>query len=165
MFFRSGFEKKRVSKNFTKPSMTKQCFKEECDINHIMKKYRVTGILEHQNRFQGDYTDCSGVVDYQTALQMIMNADEAFMTLPAKVRSEFNNDPGSFIEFATNPANEARMVEMGLKKPAIESKRQDGVGGGSDNFVSTTGKSKRSKGIGVPDVKSNPDSTNGGSET
>ena len=155
MYFRSGFTKKRVPKTFTKgTSRTKQCFKEECDINFVMKKYKVTGLLEHQNRYQGDYSDCCGAVDYQTAMNMIMNADEAFMSLPAKVRSEFGNDPGSFLEFATNPANQERMVEMGLYSPPVESKRKDGVEGGSDNFVSTTGKSKRSKAIGVPDAES-----------
>lgn len=47
----------RVQIEFTEPTLTKQCFQEECDINEIMKKYDETGVIEHENRFKGDYGD------------------------------------------------------------------------------------------------------------
>ena len=37
-----------------------------------------------------------------------------FLDLPAKVRDRFKNDPGQFLEFATDPSNVDELVKMGL---------------------------------------------------
>lgn len=100
-------------------SMTKQSHKAECDINNIMKRFEKTGIIEHANRFEGNYGDFTQVPDdYQAAVQLVTNAQEMFMTLPAKVRARFDNDPGAFLEFVSDPRNLDEMREMGLAKPA-----------------------------------------------
>lgn len=97
------------------PSMTHQSFKEECDINRIMKKWEKTGIIEHRNTFEGNYADFTTVpTDYHTAMNSILAAEEMFMTLPAAVRKKFHNDPGEFLDFADNPENLQEMQEMGL---------------------------------------------------
>ena len=36
------------------------------------------------------------------------------MGLPSDIRKLFDNDPGEFFEFATNPANAGKMAELGL---------------------------------------------------
>jgi len=99
------------------PGLTKQSFKDECDINKILVKYEKTGLLEHKNRYEGKYADVTGVVDYQTALNIVQDAEEAFMSLPARVRTEFDNNPHEFLEFAQNPENEDALIEMGLANP------------------------------------------------
>jgi hypothetical protein len=61
------------------------------------------------------------VKDYKEALEMINSSMESFMGLPSDIRKLFDNDPGEFFEFATNPANADKMVEMGLaSSPAPE---------------------------------------------
>lgn len=95
-------------------SLTHQSFRDECDINHIMKRYEKTGILDHVNKHQGAYGDFTQVASYQDALQVVSEAERMFLTLPARIRAEFDNDPGTFLQFATNPDNGERMVELGL---------------------------------------------------
>jgi phage internal scaffolding protein len=97
-------------------SLTKQAFKEDCDINHIFKKWKKDGILTHVNKYQGRYDDVSGIQSYQDSLNQIMAAEEAFMSLPASIRSKFKNDPGEFLDFAMDEKNFDEMVKMGLAK-------------------------------------------------
>lgn len=107
---------RRVSQSFkNEKSRTKQCFQSECDINTILKKYRKTGLLEHVNRFGGDYSDVSGVGDYQQSLNQVMLAQDMFESLPADIRTKFGNDPGRFLDFVEDPQNEEELIELGLK--------------------------------------------------
>jgi len=96
------------------PSLTHQEFRDECDINNIMKRYERDRTLVHLNRYQGDYGDFSEVPSFQEAQHVIQAATEMFMTLPARVRAQFENDPSKFLNFAQDPANVDKMVELGL---------------------------------------------------
>jgi len=98
------------------PSRTDQSFKDECDINTIVRNFGVTGELPLSSAtpMQGDFTN---VVDYQSALNLIIRADEAFSELSAAVRRRFDNDPAKFLDFASDPANLEQMREMGLTRP------------------------------------------------
>lgn len=115
MSIRKPFEKlERKSFQTIGPTMTQQNFKQECDINHILKKYQKTGIIEHANRFQGNYTDLSEVADFQTACNIVIEAQEAFNSLPSSIRKQFSNDPQEFLSFVENPENHDSMIQMGL---------------------------------------------------
>ncbi len=95
-------------------SLTKQSFKDDCDINVVMRKYEKSGLLTHLNQNQGDYSNFIDAPDYHTAMLAIRAAEENFMTIPAQIRSRFHNDAGNFLEFAQNPDNLEEMREMGL---------------------------------------------------
>lgn len=115
----------RVIKKFTKPSMTKQSFKKDCDVNEIVKKFkRVVGV-DYLTRFQGTsggtFGDFSGVTDYQSALARVDRANEAFMSLPAKIRAQFKNDAGEFLAFVQDTKNAEALVKMGL---AVKTQRE-----------------------------------------
>lgn len=98
-------------------SLTQQCFKQECDVNHILRKYRKTQLLEHVNTYQGNYGDVSNIPDLQTALSIVTNAHEAFNSVPSDIRKKFDNDPIAFVNFASNPDNLDSLRELGLAKP------------------------------------------------
>jgi len=98
---------------FTRPSRTKQSFRDECDINHILRQFNVTGQLP-VGSVQPQYGDFSGITDYQSALNAVMAAQESFLQLPAKVRAKFQNDPALFVEFASDEANKDEMKALGL---------------------------------------------------
>lgn len=100
------------------PSLTRQEFAEECDINVIMDRYENTGVINHVQEREPIYLDCTEVPDLRGAMEVMMNADKAFMTLPAKVRREFDNDAMRFVEFAGKAENLDRMREWGLAPPA-----------------------------------------------
>lgn len=96
------------------PTLTQQQFKNECDVNHIMKKYEQTGQLFHLNRKAGVYADLSNITDYQSMLHTVMDAQEKFSSLPAEVRKKFDNDPSKLIQFLSDPKNTEQAVELGL---------------------------------------------------
>ena len=96
-------------------SRTRQSFRDETDINTIMAKYARTGLLEHVNEHQGQYGDFTKVPeDYHDACNQVLAAEQMFQTIPAGIRARFNNDPGAFLDFADDPANEDEMRSLGL---------------------------------------------------
>lgn len=95
-------------------SLTKQQFKQECDINYILRKYQKTGLIDHVARYQGNYSDISDVPSYQDALNTVLEANLAFSTLPSSLRKRFSNDPEQFLSFVADPANAEELYSLGL---------------------------------------------------
>lgn len=116
----------RVKKEFLLPTRTKQSFKDECDINKIMHRFKNVMGADYLNRYNGyvngQFGDFSNVVDYRSALDQISQARAVFEALPSKVRARFFNDPAEFLDFCQNPANEDEMVNLGLatKRPPVQ---------------------------------------------
>lgn len=109
---------KRVPFKCSKPSRTKQSFRDECDINSIMSKWQKHGVLTHLNRFEGSYGDFISAEDYHTSMNQCVAANDAFMSLPSKLRERFLNDPARFLSFVQDPGNRDEMMELGLlRKP------------------------------------------------
>lgn len=135
-----------VQVQFTEPSMVKRAFKDECDINNIMARYQKTGLLEHVQTHQGRYGDFSDLPDYQTALNTVIQAEEAFGSLPSSIRKRFGNDPSEFLAFVQDAENREEMQRLGLI-PSPEQKKKGAdatdiaapVEGASDIAASPTG--------------------------
>lgn len=99
--------------------ITKQAFKDEVDINNILKKYQATGILPNNSRAAlAQFGDFSGVPSYRDSLDQVMKAQEMFSELPAAVRNRFRNDPGELITFLADKNNRDDAVRMGLIDPS-----------------------------------------------
>jgi len=101
------------------PSLTSQEFADEADINSIMARYQKTGTVPSTGR-QPIYGDFADLPDYMEAQAIIIQANEAFMALPATVRKQFENDPAQFIKFAEDPENIDQMRVWGLAEPLDE---------------------------------------------
>lgn len=103
----------------TMPSMTKQEFKYESDINNVIKSFKPHQMNEmlRQNLASGLYVDLPDTYDYQEALHLTKEAERQFMTIPAKVRERFGHDPAVFLAFTNDPKNLDEMRAMGLAKP------------------------------------------------
>lgn len=123
----------RVSTVVSGKSMTQQQFKDVSDVNHIMRRYQQTGEITHLARSQGVYADVSRIKDYHSALQTVLDANAAFMTLPADVRNRFSNDPGQFISWLQDSKNLDEAVSLGLLE------RKDKGGSKSGNVSSDSG--------------------------
>lgn len=100
------------------PSMTKQSFKEECDINTIVRRFGLSGELP-QGLVMPTYQDFEGVFDFQTAMNALIEAEDKFMQMPAHVRARFGNDPHEFVKFCSDEKNREEAAKLGLvPKPA-----------------------------------------------
>lgn len=92
-----------------------QSYREECDINNIMGEVERSGAAQWLATREGTFEDVTGV-DFQSAMDTIVRAQEAFDDLPATVRDRFANDPARFLDFVHDPKSERELVEMGLAK-------------------------------------------------
>jgi len=94
-------------------SLAQQHFKDECDINNILRQFNVTGLLPEQP-LSPRYGDFTGIGDYHTALNRVMAAQDEFDALPAQIRARFDNDPANLIEFLDNEKNRQEAEDLGL---------------------------------------------------
>jgi phage internal scaffolding protein len=99
------------------PSLAQQHFKDECDINTILERFNITGMLP-QSPLSPRYGDFSGISDYHTAINRVIAAQDEFDGLPAQIRAKFDNDPAKLIEFLDNEANRPEAEELGLVEKA-----------------------------------------------
>jgi phage internal scaffolding protein len=99
------------------PSLAQQHFKEECDINTILQKFNVTGLLP-EAPLSPRYGDFSGIGDYHSALNRVIAAQDEFEALPAQIRARFDNDPAQLIEFLQDENNRLEAEELGLVEKA-----------------------------------------------
>jgi len=115
-------------KAMNRPIQTKRgrCLVDEsfapmCDINTIAARFLKTGELPLATR-QGFYADTSYLpTDLLAAHEVIREASESFMQIPAKIRERFNNDPSQLLAFVQDPSNREQAIELGLiPKPSQE---------------------------------------------
>lgn len=103
-------------------SLAQQHFKDECDINNILRQFNITGQLPNAP-LSPRYGDFTGITDYKTALDWVIAVDDEFMALPADLRARFKNEPANLIEFLNNEANRQEAETLGL----VESKPLENV--------------------------------------
>lgn len=121
MEFKTAYGVKPRKEKFTVgPSLVKQAFKKECDINNIMARYQKTGLVDHVAMHQGNYDDLSDVPSYHEAMNKVLAANVSFRLLPSSIRKRFNNDPALFLDFVSDESNRDEMVSMGLIPQAQE---------------------------------------------
>lgn len=96
-------------------TLTQQQYKDDQDINNIMKKYRLTGIANLMK--QDPMFDDVSNFDYQEAMYKIAEANSNFEQLDVKIKDKFNNDPAKLIEFLNDSKNKEEAIKLGLVKP------------------------------------------------
>lgn len=98
------------------PSRAQQQFKEDSDINTIVRRFGLTGELPKDVAVpqSGDFTN---VVDFQSALNIVREGEQAFATMPADVRKRFGNDPAEFLAFVHDDKNRDEARKLGLLMP------------------------------------------------
>lgn len=131
MTLRTAYSPRQRHVTATGNGKTVQYFKDEVNINNILKKYEAgQGDSVLINRTQPSYMDCTEVGDYRVYLDKVKRAQDAFSALPADVRLYFKNDPAQFVDFATKAENLEQMRKLGLApelKEAAPNLTDDGL--------------------------------------
>lgn len=109
--------RERVFAPHSDRQMTKQSMKAECDINTILRQYSRTGVLTHVQSARPTYLDLPDGIDFQQALNIVLEGQEAFASIPAKVRAHYNNDPSAFLAALSDPEQADQLREWGFLKP------------------------------------------------
>lgn len=103
------------------PSMTRQEFADECDVNTIMAKYDAYLSDPARSIREPVYYDFTAMPDsLMGAMEVLHRGEAAFYSLPATVRKEFENNPAMFVDFASDPENLPQMRTWGLAPPEAE---------------------------------------------
>lgn len=92
---------------------TDQSFRDEADINTIMARYQSTGEMPVITKANGQFLDVVGM-DFAAHMDQINEARELFGQLPSNLRARFDNDPGAFLDYCSDPVNRPEMLSLGL---------------------------------------------------
>lgn len=115
MVFNTMYERQRPAPlEFKDKSRTQQQFAADADINVIMKKYEKTGFPVIQEDKKLVYGDFSNIKSYEEAQMALVEANDAFMQLPARIRDKFDNDPGKLLAFVEDENNRDEAVKLGI---------------------------------------------------
>lgn len=104
----------RVIFECTGPSLTKQSFKQECDVNFVVKNHAQTGMWAHLNPRAPTYGDFTMAVGLEAAMDLVEQAQADFDELPADVRAACKNDPVQLLQKLADPATAKVLVDLGL---------------------------------------------------
>lgn len=108
------------------PSRTQQQFKEECDVNNILRNYVNTGVLNHVSSVAPEFGDFSNVpADYGEALALIEKSNEEFMKFPSEVRERFDNKPVNLIKFLQDENNREEAEKLGLINKRVNADQKE----------------------------------------
>lgn len=117
--------KRKIAISFAQVGRTKQSHADESNINFIMAKYLKTGILNHANAHKGVY-DYASENDFQTSINIVLEAQSMFDALPSAIRNRFDNEPARFLKFVQNEKNEDEIIKMGLATPRRDARDDKG---------------------------------------
>jgi len=98
----------------TTKSRTQQNLHESTKIGSILKKYATTGIITHLNNAQPQYGDFSNYKGFQDNLNLVIEAQESFDSLPSEIRKYFQNSPQNLIDFISDESNRQKAEDLGL---------------------------------------------------
>lgn len=94
-------------------SLAIQSAEEESNINTIVRRFGISGELPNNLRMpqSGDFTN---MPDFHSAMNLVRQAQEEFVRVPAEIRARFNNDPGRFMAFLDDESNYDEALKLGL---------------------------------------------------
>lgn len=95
-------------------SMTKQSFAAECDINRIVDKFPV---IDYESAIDAMPKELFGHIvsadEMSGAIKTVNLVNEQMMSLPAKVRDLFGNDPVRFLQYLEQPGAVEKLQKDG----------------------------------------------------
>lgn len=113
-------------------SLAVQSSKDEADINVLVRRFGVTGLMPVGVRAP-IFQDFDGVFDFQSAMNAVLAAEAAFAAVPAEVRRRFGNDPQQFVAFCSDESNRDELIKLGLVVPEKASPAPAGESGSGGN--------------------------------
>lgn len=117
------------------PSLAKQSFKDECDINVLIERFGIGYQVPQAGIRQPVYADFTEAVDFRSAMDAVVRARESFDALSADVRARFHHDPQEFVAFCGDVKNVDEMGKLGLLDPGRYAARQAELKAAADKVV------------------------------
>lgn len=103
----------RRQKQIEGTTLTKQAFKDQTNVNNILKKHAVNQTqlpaLIQSNPTFGTFGAPQSLLE---AYDTVKKAETQFSALPARVREKFQNDPAQFLAFAQDPSKRGDLQKL-----------------------------------------------------
>lgn len=103
---------------------TRQSEADQADVNQILER-AMRGLLPDARFEEGVFSDVSGITDFHDAMLKVKRAETAFMSLDARVRGEFDNDPGKFLDAFHSDEGVKKLQELGVLRLVDEVAERD----------------------------------------
>nr|QJB19550.1 MAG: internal scaffolding protein [Microvirus sp.] len=116
----------RIQQDFSNcPTLAEQHTAHMTNINYLIDKYKpdeLAAYLAARNQYKKEILghDFSQELPLDQAMNVVVSSRKEFEKLPENVRNNFRNHL-EFLKFIDNPANEQKLIDLGvLKKAQIE---------------------------------------------
>lgn len=113
-YVRVGDERHRFTTEVGTESKTKQSFRDDCDINKIVARYKATGMYPQTGKTPtyGDFSMADGL---HSAMNLVQEAQQEFDRLPSAVRNLCENNPENLLRALADEELTAELAEAGLQ--------------------------------------------------
>lgn len=121
--------RKRVSISFD-PAENKTVgyYKDECDLNLVMKKFRnLSDVMRSYDASGFVYDDFSNVTDYRTSIERMREANEVFSQMPSDLRAHFNNDIATFLDKVHDESSKEILKKHNFLRQSTSQESQQSV--------------------------------------
>jgi len=119
--YRVKNDRVRVATSYPTPTLTKQSFRDECDVNMIVRKFERTGELP-VGPAAATYADVSNTPDFQNQMDRIAHVRSEFDDLEVHQKMAFNNDPEQLLAALDDPNQLGLLRDLGLVEGEAEPK-------------------------------------------
>lgn len=116
------YREKKKAAGLAAEKRVEQAHKDTCDIGLQIRKYDRRGFARLKSQVDFDeeaLLDLTGF-DYKESMDAIARVNSEFEQLPSRVRNEFDNDPGRYLKYLSEPGKAADKVKppkKGQKDP------------------------------------------------
>lgn len=106
--------RRRVTIDCGAESRTKQSFRDQVNVNEIVKRALTSGQLDHVNHREPLFGDFSKSTDLKSQIDAVHQAEESFKTLSSGVRKAAQNKPHILLEMLASDTGCQELRDAGL---------------------------------------------------
>lgn len=96
--------RERVQLFCSESTLTKQSFKDECNINKIVQKFAATGQMPNLNNLEAQYGEAP-TIDLKESLDLVKNLHREFDDLTPEIQARFGGNAQNYAQFLSDYEN------------------------------------------------------------
>lgn len=115
----------RVQIHFDDEPMTKQYFKDECNVNNIVRRFQQDGVIPVTTNVAPQYGHAPNL-EFKEALDLVLSGRQEFASLSDSVRQGFGNDENRYFQFLDTYQRDPTAYDALLSSPSGASGTTEG---------------------------------------
>jgi phage internal scaffolding protein len=119
-------KRKKYATYNEEPSLTKQSFKDQCDLPRLMRQ-GVPNAVGWVNTASPSFGNFADAQSFEEAQNSVAETKSAFENLPSAIRQKFKNSAANMIEFLSKAENREEAISLGLLPSEGQSQAQEDI--------------------------------------